>query len=267
MITRIASGLVLVALVLALLLFAPSAWIVAAIGIAMLAGAWEWSAFLKPRSHGERLLFVICTAVLLAACWYFTADPRVLTALLWTAALWWIVALVWVLVRPGAASRVAIFAAGLLVLVPAGVGLARLRVDLVDGAQWTLYALVLVWAADTGAYFAGRRFGRHKLAPAISPGKTWEGVVGGLLLAAVWAAIGTRWFDVPALPMIVGSVVIAAFSVVGDLMESLMKRHAGLKDSGQIIPGHGGVMDRLDSVTAAAPLTLLFIIELLPVAT
>lgn len=267
MITRIASGLVLVGLVLAMLLFAPSAWIVTAIGVAMLAGAWEWSAFLRPRSVAERVAFLVCAALLLGACWHFTSDPRVLSALLWIAALWWVVALAWVLARPGVASRAAVFVAGLLVLVPAGVGLARLRVDLADGMQWTLYCLVLVWAADTGAYFTGRKLGRHKLAPAVSPGKTWEGVGGGLALAAVWALIGAYWLDVPVLPMIAGSIVIAAFSVVGDLIESLMKRHAGLKDSGQLIPGHGGVMDRLDSVTAAAPLTLLFVLEVLPVAT
>lgn len=267
MITRIVSGLVLVGVVLALLIFAPSAWIVAAVGLAMVIGAWEWSAFLRPRGRSERYGFVALVTVLLAASWYFTADPRVLSGLLWIAALWWIVALAWVLARPGAASRAAVFVAGLLVLVPAGIGIARLRVDLADGAEWTLYALVLVFAADTGAYFSGRAFGRHKLAPAVSPGKTWEGVAGGLLLAAVWAAIGSRWLDVPAAPMVCGSVVIAGFSVVGDLIESLMKRHAGLKDSGHLIPGHGGIMDRLDSITAAAPLTLLFIIEVLPVAT
>jgi phosphatidate cytidylyltransferase len=162
-------------------------------------------------------------------------------------------------------NRAGAWIAGFLVLVPAGIGLARLRYDLPHGEYWTIYCLVLVGVADTGAYFSGRAFGRHKLAPEVSPGKTWEGVAGGLVLAATAAVVASFQFSQPLLPMIAIGLVIAAFSVVGDLMESLLKRFAGLKDSGHIIPGHGGLMDRLDSVAAAAPLLLLSVIELLAV--
>jgi phosphatidate cytidylyltransferase len=115
----------------------------------------------------------------------------------------------------------------------------------------------LVVAADIGAYFAGRRFGRNKLAPRVSPGKTWEGVAGGLVAAALMAAVGVWWFDVSAGRFIALCMVVVVASIVGDLTESLFKRHAGLKDSGTILPGHGGVLDRVDSVTAAAPVFLL----------
>ena len=125
------------------------------------------------------------------------------------------------------------------------------------GVHWLLFVLFLVWAADSGAYFAGRRFGRHRLAPQVSPGKSWEGAAGGLLLAGMLAAGAARAFGRPVLGFTLVCVLVAGFSIVGDLNESMLKRFAGLKDSGRIIPGHGGIMDRIDSLTAAAPLLLL----------
>lgn len=124
------------------------------------------------------------------------------------------------------------------------------------GAWLLLYMLTLVWVADTGAYFAGRKFGLHKLAPTISPGKTWEGVFGGLLLNAVWVTL--VYFFMGSLGMaywqfLLVGMVTSALSVVGDLYESILKREAGLKDSGSIMPGHGGAMDRIDSIVAATP--------------
>ncbi|MDX1496662.1 MAG: phosphatidate cytidylyltransferase, partial [Salinisphaeraceae bacterium] len=121
--------------------------------------------------------------------------------------------------------------------------------------------LVIIWAADTGAYFAGRAFGKNKLAPKVSPGKTWEGVAGGLACSALMAWLG-GWYvfqlaGLAAAGFVVLGLAVAGISVVGDLSESMFKRHAGVKDSGQIFPGHGGMLDRLDSLTAAAPCYLL----------
>jgi phosphatidate cytidylyltransferase len=147
--------------------------------------------------------------------------------------------------------------AGVVVLVAPWVALMGLRDDF--GPAYVLFLLLLIWVADTGAYFAGRRWGRRKLAPTISPGKTWEGVFGAgmatLAFALVGAAVleeGARWPGFVAVCM-----VTVGFSIVGDLFESMMKRQRGVKDSGSLLPGHGGVLDRFDSLTAAAPAFLL----------
>jgi phosphatidate cytidylyltransferase len=121
--------------------------------------------------------------------------------------------------------------------------------------------LIVVMAADVGAYFAGHRFGRTKLAPKVSPGKSWEGVIGGVIASLVVAAIGASLLDWPVVPVMLLAAGAAAFSVVGDLTESLMKRHTGLKDSGRLFPGHGGVLDRFDSLSAGIPVFVLGLIK------
>ncbi|MCA8902038.1 MAG: phosphatidate cytidylyltransferase, partial [Hyphomonas sp.] len=152
--------------------------------------------------------------------------------------------------------------AGLFALVPAAVALAEIRLTPGYGAALTLFTLMLIVAADTGAFFAGRQFGHVPLAPQVSPGKTWEGVIGGLVFSGLVAWGGAAWFGVAPLQMVSVGLVTAAFSVVGDLTESMLKRYAGVKDSGSIFPGHGGVLDRIDSVTAGAPLLLLGLLQI-----
>jgi phosphatidate cytidylyltransferase len=144
-----------------------------------------------------------------------------------------------------------------LALVPSWVAMVRLRLSHPHGAEWVLFALLLVWVADIGAFFVGRRFGRIRLAPEVSPGKTWEGALGGLAVSALVAVAGAAWFRVALLPFLPLCLAAVGFSIVGDLTESLLKRFAGMKDSGSILPGHGGVMDRIDSLTGAAPVLLL----------
>ena len=141
-----------------------------------------------------------------------------------------------------------------MVLVPAGLALASLA------ARDVLAVLVLVWIADTAAYFSGRRWGRRKLAPSISPGKTWAGAAGGVFGAAAYAMIGGMYLSGAGWPLYVAlAVVLAALGIVGDLFESAVKRQAGVKDSGALLPGHGGVLDRIDSATAVLPVAALFL--------
>jgi phosphatidate cytidylyltransferase len=220
----------------------------------MLAAAWEWSAFPGFRAHSARLLYVAAICAGLAAAWLFGADRSELDIVLYAALVWWLIALVWVIATPGAVNRTTAAIAGVLVLAPAWLALSRLHAQ---GPALLLFLLLLVVAADVGAYFAGRRFGSRKLAPRVSPGKTWEGVLGGLTAGAAMALIGVVWLQMSLGPFMVLCALVVLASVVGDLTESLFKRHAGLKDSGALLPGHGGLLDRVDSLTAAAPVFLV----------
>lgn len=260
---RIISGLVLVALVIGVLAWAPVELTLALILLVVVGGAWEWSAFLHPTGAAQRVLFVSLVTLLLLAAWYLARDPRLLRLILWVAAAWWALAVLLVARGPERVGRAVAWIGGVFVLVPLGLALGHIRASIPSGVLWTFVLLALVWAADTGAYFAGRAFGRRKLAPLVSPGKTWEGVAGGLLLSMAVAAGGARLLGTPLAPMLAIGLLVAAVSVVGDLIESLFKRYAGVKDSGHLIPGHGGLMDRLDSLTAAAPVLLLCILEFL----
>jgi phosphatidate cytidylyltransferase len=184
--------------------------------------------------------------------------------LLWVhLALWGVVALL--LTRfPLRLPRPVVLAGGLVLLPLAWLAFAWLLKTRGLGPQWVLYMFIVVAAADVGAYFAGRFLGRVKLAPQISPKKTWEGLIGGLCLVALVATGAAHWFGVPALPLVALSLAAAGISVVGDLGISMLKRTAGLKDTGQIFPGHGGVLDRIDSLLAAIPLFVLGVRWLVP---
>lgn len=257
--TRIATALIL-AITLLLVLFAlPPVAGIAFFACALLLGAWEWSAFAGLRRPLARLGFLAAAALLGATGWSATRDPQQLLDLMWLSAAWWGVALLWLSLRPTAISPVTAAVAGLLVLVPAWVAIGRLLqgAPAPGGAALLMCMLLLVWAADIGAYFAGRRWGRLKLAPAVSPNKTWEGVLGGVLLALAVALLEVRWLGCPTVPFAALALVVICASIVGDLTESMFKRGAGLKDSGSLLPGHGGVLDRIDSITAAAPFFVL----------
>ena len=150
---------------------------------------------------------------------------------------------------------------GLLVLIPAWLAMIYIHHSGPLGAKWLIYALSINWVADSGAYFAGRRWGRHKLAPKVSPGKTVEGAIGAVLLVMVYAFLASLYFDLGGTLrwiFILFNIVLVPVSILGDLFESMIKRHGGFKDSGQLLPGHGGVMDRIDSVTAVMPMFVLF---------
>jgi phosphatidate cytidylyltransferase len=266
---RIATALVLVALLLAALA-ASSAWPFALLTLALIAAAgWEWGR-LNQASPVLALLMGAAVALAGVAAWFGgwkQAAP---------APVWWLAAALWVGVgslalRRGPSSwprlpRGARWALGLVALWAAWLALAHARVI---GINFLLSVLALVWMADVAAYFGGRALGRRKLAPAISPGKSWEGVWSGMLgvlaLAALWIWIDGRfgvdgpslfsrlWQHLGGLGMVAALLVLSGLSVVGDLLESLVKRAAGAKDSSRLLPGHGGVLDRVDALLPVLP--------------
>lgn len=225
-------------------------------GVIVMWGAWEWSFFmgLKKLTHCLLYPIVLLALLLLSAQVYI---PYVLYA----AVAWWVFAFILVKRYPATSqawgkSVLWRGVMGVLVLVPCWFALNFIR-NAPNGPEVLLFLFILIWGADTGAYFAGRKWGKTKLAPLISPGKTWEGLAGALLLTLL-IALGALYFfevDFPDWPIaMLICVVTVLFSVLGDLFESMLKRNAGLKDSGFLLPGHGGILDRIDSLTAAAPI-------------
>jgi phosphatidate cytidylyltransferase len=254
---RIVTAVVLGAALAAVVLLLPAIATLILLTVLVLAGAWEWSAFLRLPGVVSRAAYVAFLALMMPIVWHVTETPEGRDIVLAVAVAWWLAALVWIVFAPQRVAPWSAALAGLLALVPAWLALVRLRFDLPRGAEWMIFTLLLVFAADIGAFFAGHRFGRLRLAPAVSPGKTWEGVLGGAAASAVVAIVGSEWFGVRLPTFLPLCLAAVAFSIVGDLTESLLKRFAGVKDSGTLFPGHGGVMDRIDSVTGAAPVLLL----------
>jgi phosphatidate cytidylyltransferase len=254
---RVVTALLLAGVLVAILFWLPAGVAVGAILVVVAAGAWEWAGFAGLQSPRARAGYLLAVGLATAAAWWLSGTPGALRALLWTTLAWWLAAFVWVLASPGRGSRTGAAVAGLLVLVPAAVAIGRLAGYEPDGRRLLFLLVLLIAAADIGAYFGGRQFGRRKLAPRVSPGKTWEGLVAGVLAAMVVAAAMARLLDFPVLPWLAVCLVVVLLSVVGDLLESLCKRRVGLKDSSALLPGHGGVLDRIDSLTAAGPAFLL----------
>ncbi|PHM79063.1 phosphatidate cytidylyltransferase [Xenorhabdus cabanillasii] len=268
---RLLTTLILIPLVIAaLFLLPPSGFGLVVIAVSALA-AWEWGQFAGLLTQAKRVtLAVLCTVGLLVLQYsladlnHLTEKPQIVY-LLWAGMLWWAAAIVLVIAYPASASiwkssvtlRVLF---GFLTIVPFYCGMMVLRTqgyenNTYHGAWWLLYVMLLVWAADSGAYIFGRTLGKHKMAPKVSPGKTLEGLAGGLLTAALISWLFSKFAPVPVMPenlLLISAVVVIA-SVFGDLTESMFKRESGIKDSSQLIPGHGGVMDRVDSLTAAVP--------------
>ena len=226
------------------------------IGVVVSLGAWEWARMAGYTAQPARVAYAVLVAVLLAALY---GLPTLAPWLLAISVFWWLTAIVLVLTYPDSQrhwrGRTGSLIMGLLILLPAWQALVVLKQW--PQGNWLIVAvMVLVWVADIGAYFSGRRFGRRKLAPQVSPGKSWEGLLGGLLaslLVTLGVGLYRGWSARELVLALLGASVVVLISVVGDLTESMFKRSAGIKDSSQLLPGHGGVMDRIDSLTAAVP--------------
>lgn len=260
---RVLTAVVLVVVLLGVMLGLPYIATVGLVTLLVLVGAWEWAAFIGSGTPRSRLLFTVVVAVALAASLYlYYATPGFVRVVMSVAMAWWMVAFVWICLAPERVSPLAAGIAGLLALVPCWLALAYVTLS-TQTTLWVLFTLALVWAADTGAFFAGRWLGRVPLAPRVSPKKTWEGVFGGMLTSALVAWLAASYlFTVDVWPFVITCIGVAALSIIGDLTESMLKRAKGLKDSGNFFPGHGGMLDRIDSVTAAAPALVFGLIGL-----
>jgi len=267
-ITAVILALVLTACIVSLSNLSLSA----VFAVAVLIASWEWSRLSGLVNRIARLGFVLGCAVLMAAVAWFTqlfSDAPILERqqdILGLGCLWWALALLWVKGYPGSAALWGSVAVrvlmGYLVLVPAWLALAVLHAH-EHGVPLLFILVALVASADIGAYFTGRAWGKAKLAPAVSPGKSWAGFWGGVASSSLFALlVWVFWWkeSLPLAAVVAIALATALASVLGDLVESMVKRHQGVKDSGVILPGHGGVMDRLDSITAAAPVFALSLI-------
>ena len=276
--TRVLAALVMAPAAIAAIVLLSTPWLAALAALVLLMGLWEWLKLAGVEDTLPRIVLVGLNLSLMVLLVWASRDaaginPALFQIVTLVGALAWLLAPLW-LWRPGFTAadrpwaRAFKLAAGTVAVVPAWAALCLLHsgnfaslAGLPEaggghGPRWLLAALALVWAADSGAYFAGRHLGRRKLAPTISPNKTVEGAVGGLLAGVavaiglgLWAGAGSA--QLPALALVAALAV--AVSIVGDLVESLLKRQAGVKDSGHLIPGHGGILDRIDGVLAAVP--------------
>lgn len=273
---RVITALVLLAILLPALFYPQPIAFAAVVLVLMAGGAWEWGRLNGCSFAASLALAAVCVALCLAS-WLAGWTQRPL-ALLWTGAAGaWVLGSAWLLragvsAWPGIAQPLRL-AAGVLALWLAWLAAVQARTI---GINFLLSVMALVWMADIAAYFAGRAFGlrftKNKLAPSISPGKSWEGVWGGiagvLLLGFAWAALDAHWgAAVPSFYsrlasqgpwlLALGVLFMACMSVVGDLVESLVKRSAGAKDSSKLLPGHGGVLDRVDALLPTLPLAMM----------
>jgi phosphatidate cytidylyltransferase len=269
---RVITALILLfALLFAVFFLPPIAWLLL-VGMLLVVATAEWSGLIGLRGIGVVVYCAVTAGLFFAACIAgglagsgLPASRQVLTVLFGIGAAFWLVMVpLWLSgkwpLRAGSAGAIA----GWLVVVPAGLALVHLRAV---NPVLLMAAMAVVWVADIAAYFVGRAIGRRRLAPGISPGKSWEGALGavafvivyGFVVARGWPALGLPSVSDPSsiLGFAAALVLITAVGIVGDLFESLAKRQAGVKDSGNILPGHGGVLDRIDSLTSTLPLVSL----------
>jgi phosphatidate cytidylyltransferase len=269
--TRVITAIVLLAVFLPVTLFAPVGAFGALIAFVVVFAAWEWARLLKLGGAGP-VLYALVTALGLVTSTRVGVGTEHARPFFQAAAIFWVIGGPFVLLRKPVLAqgpwRAFLFLAGIVGFIACWHALVAARMQ---GVPFVLSLLLLVWLADIGAYFSGKAFGKHKLAPAISPGKTWEGAIGGWLLVMIVAAAAVflHAFEptlysallaqLGALRTVLALTLLVVFSVVGDLFESMMKRQAGVKDSSGLLPGHGGVLDRIDALLPVLPLAMLLL--------
>lgn len=254
---RIITGAALGIFIVYLVFFLSNLYIALIFAFIAVIGAWEWASLTGPPGMIWKIFYTFVFSIILAVTWIYAAPENVYLIFL-VSALWW-AAIVFMLMIYNShwlqTEWLKLFLAlsGFIVLIPAWLALRTLHQQ---GPSVLMFLLALVWIADIAAYFTGKIFGKHKLAPELSPGKTKEGLYGALAASSIVSIAGIYLFKIDKGSWILFGILClltALISVVGDLYESMLKRRAGVKDSGKILPGHGGVLDRIDSLTAAAP--------------
>jgi phosphatidate cytidylyltransferase len=261
---RALTAVVLIPLVVAVTLALPTGYFAAFMGILAVAGAWEWAAMAGWPSPLQRIGYCATLALVLVGIHRVMSCEAGTWLVLAGGLVWWLVALAWVVrfqqgIALGAFDSPWVrLLVGWLTLGPAWGALTHLHAGDLHGRGLVLLLLVIIWTADSAAYFVGRRFGARRLASRVSPGKSLEGLAGALLAVALLAMFAAElgWFQ-SRLGLLTLCLLTVMLSVLGDLTESVFKRTAGVKDSGTLVPGHGGVLDRIDSLSAAAPLFVL----------
>jgi phosphatidate cytidylyltransferase len=274
---RIITALFLAPLAIAGIFLLPLKFFMLFTATIFLLGSKEWGRFVSPKESSSSILYVFglvlaITLMLLPVdlLWNAKGINPIIENGLMVAAVWWFISFILVASYPKSApfwadnkTIKALF--GLLTLIPFFWSMIVLRSvnihhDFYYGSALLMFVFFLVWAADTGAYFCGKRFGKRKLAANVSPGKTIEGFIGGVVSSMIVAFIGSVLLDIPSEKMglfFAASLITTIVSALGDLSESIFKREANLKDSGNLLPGHGGILDRIDSLTAAVPVFAL----------
>jgi phosphatidate cytidylyltransferase len=269
---RILTALVLAPIMIGGIFFLPLTEFALFIGLIVVLGGWEWTRLAGIEGMVNRVAYVGVLVLLMAGLYYNPMGINaalLYKAVLWVALIWWVASLWFVKNFPKLPAfcfkTSTLSVLGVVVLVPMWVGLMTLK-TLQESNFWIIYLMLIVWGADVGAYVVGRAIGRRKLAPNVSPGKSWEGVFGGLLAVMLIAMVAglmlsdTLEFDLSQWLGLFGvSIVVFIISILGDLVESVAKRHRGIKDSSKLLPGHGGIMDRIDSLTAAVPVFALLL--------
>ena len=256
---RIITAIILIPLILGVLFYLPPAAFCILTGMIALGGAWEWATLSGIDSRNGHLMYVAVMLFIFAGLLFIPVP-----LLLMGSFVWWVIAVLLVLLYPKASAfwgRGLYLRSlmGILTLSSCWVSINYLR-NMDGGMYLLLYLFVLIWGADITAYFVGKKWGSTKLAPQLSPGKSWQGFAGAMVFTAI-AAFAFLYTDNSPSNLwgwVIGwSYVTVLFSIMGDLFESMMKRHANMKDSGRLLPGHGGLLDRIDSLTAAAPVFAL----------
>ena len=264
---RFLTALVLLPIMIGGIFYLPPASFMIFIGAIVAIGAWEWANLSGITSVTGRIGYALFTSACLSLLWFFDLEQE--PELLYIALAWWVLAFLLVRTHPKFSSFWSAPAIrllmGLVILVPMWIGFVQIK-SYPYSDYLIIFVLFIIWGADIGAYFAGRKFGKNKLAPNVSPGKSWEGVYGGMITTMIVALMGgfllqnNTGIDLSIkqwLLLFATTFVVTVVSVVGDLVESMAKRHRGIKDSSNLLPGHGGVMDRIDSMTAALPVFAL----------